>query len=52
MIKVINLISLIMAPIIVVYKDDQMVTIAIALVLLASVVFVVRRSKRPPAALV
>jgi K(+)-stimulated pyrophosphate-energized sodium pump len=52
MIKVINLISLIIAPIIVVYKDDQLITIAIALVLLASVVFVVRRSKRPPAAIV
>jgi K(+)-stimulated pyrophosphate-energized sodium pump len=52
MIKVINLISLIIAPIIVVYKNNQLVTIAIALVLLASVVYVVRRSKRPPAAIV
>jgi K(+)-stimulated pyrophosphate-energized sodium pump len=52
MIKVINLISLIMAPIIVTYKDDVLISVAIALVLLASVVFVVRRSKRPPAALV
>ena len=52
MIKVINLISLIIAPIIVVYKNDQLITIAIALVLLASVVYVVRRSKRPPAEIV
>jgi K(+)-stimulated pyrophosphate-energized sodium pump len=52
MIKVINLISLIMAPIIVTYKDDVLISVVIALVLLASVVFVVRRSKRPPTALV
>jgi K(+)-stimulated pyrophosphate-energized sodium pump len=52
MIKVINLISLIMAPIIVTYKDDVLISVIVALVLLASVVFVVRRSKRPPAALV
>ncbi len=52
MIKVINLISLIMAPIIVTYKDDVLISVAIALALLVSVVFVVRRSKRPPAALV
>ncbi len=52
MIKVINLISLIIAPIIVTYKDDTVVSILVALVLVASIVFVVRRSKRPPTALV
>ena len=52
MIKVINLISLIIAPIIVTYKDDTVVSIIVALVLVASIVFVVRRSKRPPTALV
>ena len=52
MIKVINLISLIIAPIIVTYKNDTVVSIIVALVLVASIVFVVRRSKRPPTALV
>ena len=52
MIKVINLISLIIAPIIVTYKDDTVVSILVSLVLVASIVFVVRRSKRPPTALV
>ncbi len=52
MIKVINLISLIIAPIIVTYKDDTLVSIIVALVLVATIVFVVRRSKRPPTALV
>ena len=52
MIKVINLISLIIAPIIVTYKDNTVISIVVALVLVASIVFVVRRSKRPPTALV
>jgi K(+)-stimulated pyrophosphate-energized sodium pump len=51
MIKVINLISLIIAPIIVTYQLS-VVTVLISVVLLATVVLVVRRSKRPPAALV
>jgi K(+)-stimulated pyrophosphate-energized sodium pump len=52
MIKVINLISLIVAPIIVTYKDDVLVSIVVSLLLLASMGFVIRRSKRAPAAMV
>ncbi len=52
MIKVINLISLIVAPIIVTYKDDMLISIAVSLVLLVSMGFVIRRSKRAPTALV
>ncbi|MEI2690205.1 MAG: sodium-translocating pyrophosphatase [Anaerolineae bacterium] len=52
MIKVINLISLIVAPIIVTYKDDMVVSIVVSLVLLASIGFVINRSKRAPASLV
>jgi len=52
MIKVINLISLIIAPIIVTYKDDVLVSVVVSLLLLASMGFVIRRSKRAPASLV
>jgi len=52
MIKVINLISLIVAPIIVTYKDDILVSIVVSLVLLASMGFVIRRSKRAPVSMV
>jgi K(+)-stimulated pyrophosphate-energized sodium pump len=52
MIKVINLISLIVAPIIVTYKDDVVISIVVSLLLLASMGFVIRRSKRAPAAMV
>ena len=52
MIKVINLISLIVAPIIVTYKDDMLISIVVSLVLLASMGFVIRRSKRAPISMV
>jgi K(+)-stimulated pyrophosphate-energized sodium pump len=52
MIKVINLISLIMAPIIVTYKDDVLVSIVVSLLLLASMGYVIRRSKRAPVSMV
>ncbi len=52
MIKVINLISLIVAPIIVTYKDNMAISIVVALLLLASMAYVIRRSKRAPASLV
>ena len=52
MIKVINLVSLIIAPIIVTYKDNVVVSVVVSLLLLASMGFVIRRSKRPPTALV
>jgi K(+)-stimulated pyrophosphate-energized sodium pump len=52
MIKVVNLISLIVAPIIVTYKDDMVVSIVVSLVLLASIGFVIHRSKRAPVSLV
>ncbi|MBE2232370.1 MAG: sodium/proton-translocating pyrophosphatase, partial [Anaerolinea sp.] len=52
MIKVINLISLIIAPIIVTYKDDMLISIVVSLVLLASMGFVIRRSKRAPISMV
>jgi K(+)-stimulated pyrophosphate-energized sodium pump len=52
MIKVINLISLIVAPIIVTYKDDVLVSIVVSLLLLASMGYVIRRSKRAPVAMV
>jgi len=48
MIKVINLISLIIAPVIVTYKDNMLISIAVSLVLLASMGYVILRSKRPP----
>ncbi|MCC7354094.1 MAG: sodium-translocating pyrophosphatase [Anaerolineae bacterium] len=46
MIKVVNLVSLIIAPIIVQYKTLNAVTIVIVLVLLAVVVWAIRTSKR------
>ena len=52
MIKVINLISLIVAPIIVTYKDDVAISIVVSLLLLASMGYVIRRSKRAPASMV
>jgi K(+)-stimulated pyrophosphate-energized sodium pump len=52
MIKVINLISLIIAPVIVTYKDDVAISIIISLLLLVSMGYVIRRSKRAPASMV
>ncbi len=45
MIKVVNLVSVIVAPVVVVYKEINFVTIVIGLVLLAALVWAVWRSK-------
>ena len=52
MIKVINLVSLLMAPIIVAYKSNNIVLLVIAAVLLVTVYFAVRASKRQPEAII
>ncbi|MER2600318.1 MAG: sodium-translocating pyrophosphatase [Caldilineales bacterium] len=52
MIKVINLISLIIAPVIVTFKDNVLISIVVSLLLLASMGYVILRSKRPPTSMV
>ena len=52
MIKVINLVSLLLAPIIVAYKSNNIVLLVIAAVLLVTVYFAVRSSKRQPEAII
>ncbi|MFZ2487781.1 MAG: sodium-translocating pyrophosphatase [Anaerolineae bacterium] len=52
MIKVINLISLIIAPVIVTFKDNMLISIIVSLLLLASMGYVILRSKRPPTSMV
>ena len=45
MIKVVNLVSVIVAPVVVIYKEINLVTVVIGLVLLAALVWAVWRSK-------
>ena len=52
MIKVINLVSLLLAPIIVAYKTNNVVLIVIAAILLVTVYFAVGASKRQPEAII
>ena len=52
MIKVINLVSLLLAPIIVAYKSNNIALLVIAAVLLVTVYFAVRSSKRQPEAII
>jgi K(+)-stimulated pyrophosphate-energized sodium pump len=51
-IKVMNLVSLLAAPVIVAYSDNSLILIAVAAVLLVTVGLAVRSSKREPVALV
>jgi K(+)-stimulated pyrophosphate-energized sodium pump len=51
-IKVMNLVSLLLAPIIVAYKGNSLVLVAVAMVLLVTVGLAVRASKREPVAMV
>jgi K(+)-stimulated pyrophosphate-energized sodium pump len=47
MIKVTNLVSLIAAPVIVKYSSPNAIIVIVAVLLLASVVWAINRSKRP-----
>jgi K(+)-stimulated pyrophosphate-energized sodium pump len=47
MIKVVNLVSLIMAPVIVKYSSSQVVSIVIAIIFLVAVAWAIQSSKKP-----
>jgi len=47
MIKVVNLVSLLMAPVIVKYSDEKAASIIVAVILLAAVIWAISKSKRP-----
>jgi K(+)-stimulated pyrophosphate-energized sodium pump len=51
MIKVVNLVSLLMAPVIVKYSEEKTGSIAVAVVLLVGVIWAIWKSKRPANAL-